>query len=426
MWTSRRKFLAMPVAAAFLSLPMNIASANEVGKIRVTAASSDLNAMWVELAKEFERTHPGIKVELDNSNRSYDDLVQATLRDALTNSLPDVSFQGANRLRTYTDRNLAAPLGQFLDNDTSDGRKALSPAVAEIGAFKGDTYALGFGVAVPTVFYNLDLIAKAGGDPRNPPSTWDDILNLGKKITGLGDGNVGIVFQYDSADFFWDALLFSQGVGMMNADETKVTFDGPEGLKALEIIKAIGESGQAAVDMSKDQARAAFAAGKVGIIFDSNSNLPRFEEASAGHFHMEIGGFPLLSPEGKLPAAGSIAMMFATDPSQQKLAWEFLKFAAGPIGQKIVATKSGWLPANEYALRDSKELQDHFARNPHYKPTLDQVAALKGWYAFPGENALKVTQTIVDGMRAVITLKASPEDALADMSAKARKLLSVN
>ncbi|WP_152621128.1 hypothetical protein [Bradyrhizobium japonicum] len=37
---------------------------------------------------------------------------------------------------------------------------------------------------------------------------------------------------------------------MMNSDETKIAFDGPEGLKALEIIKRIGESGQASVDVS--------------------------------------------------------------------------------------------------------------------------------------------------------------------------------
>lgn len=45
-------------------------------------------------------------------------------------------------------------------------------------------------------------------------------------------------------DFFWDALLFSQNATMMNSDESKIAFDGPEGLKALEIIKRIGESGR--------------------------------------------------------------------------------------------------------------------------------------------------------------------------------------
>lgn len=414
------------VLAALAAGAISAGAANaESGKLRVTAASSDLNAMWVELAKTYEELHPGITVQLDNSNRSYDDLVQATFRDALTKTLPDVSFQGANFLRTFTDRNLAVPLSQFLKADGSDSRKALAPAVTAIGTFKGDTYALGFGVALPTVFYNLDLIAKVGGDAKNPPATFEGMIEIGRKITALEQGNVGVVFQSNRNDFFWNAIVFAQGASMMDADETRLDFDGPEGLKALKLIKQIGESGQAANDMSQDQARNAFAAGKVGILFDSNSNLPRFEQTSQGQFELGVGGFPLMSEKAKLPAAGSISMMFATDPRQQELAWDFMKFASGPIGQGIVAKKSGWLPANEYALRDSEELARHFAQNPHYKPQLAQVPLLRVWYTFPGENALKVGKVLVDGVTAVMTQKASPEDALAEMSSKTKALIGI-
>jgi len=425
MWPSLKIIVVASVATVLVGAVMSSANAEEAKTLRVTAASSDLNAMWVELARAFEKEHPGVKVELDNSTRGYDDLVQATLRASLTGRLPDVSFQGANRLRIYTDRNLAVPLGQFLNTDTSDSRKALSPAVAKIGASKSDTYALGFGVAEPVVFYNLDLLAKVGGDPSHLPTTWDEIIRLGSSITKLGEGNVGLIFQYDSEDFFWDALLFSQNATMMNSDESKIAFDGPEGLKALEIIKRIGESGQASVDMSKDQARSLFAAGKVGIIFDSNSNQLRFEEDSKDKFRLAVGRFPLLAPNGTLPAAGSIAMMFATKPEQQKLAWEFMKFASGPAGQKIVALKSGWLPANDFATRDSTELSGHFAKNANYKASLDQLPILRGWYAFPGENAAKVTKVIVDGMRSVITLQKPPKAGLQAMASQARKLLGL-
>ncbi|RVP44871.1 extracellular solute-binding protein [Sinorhizobium medicae] len=416
---------AILAAFATAALSIGTAAAQQNGKIRVTAGSSDLNAMWVELANTYEELNPGITVVLDNSSRSYDDLVQATLRDAITNSLPDVSFQGANRLRTFTDRGLAVPLNQFLNDDVSGSRQALAPGVAAIGAFKGETYALGFGVAVPTVFYNLDLVVQAGGDPKNPPATFDEIIEIGRRITDLQEGNVGVVYQSNANDFFWQAIMFSQGASMMNADETKIDFDSPEGLKALNIIRKIGGSGQAAHQMSQDQARAAFAAGKVGIIFDSNSNLPRFEDASEGQFELAVGGFPLLSQRAQLPAAGSVAMMFATDPEQQKLAWDFMKFAAGPAGQSIVARKSGWLPANEYALRASEELAEHFAQNPYYEPMLKQVPLLRVWYSFPGENALKVTKVLVDGVTSVMTQTASPEDALSTMSHETRTLLNI-
>ncbi|MGZ9722730.1 extracellular solute-binding protein [Rhizobium miluonense] len=413
------------IVAAVAIVAASSASYAEEGKIlRVTAASSDLNAMWVELCKTFEKEHPGVTVELDNTSRNYDDLVQATLRASITHSLPDISFQGANSMRVFIDRKLAVPLNQFLNTDTSESRKALSPAVASIGSQSGETYALGFGVAEPVVYFNLDLMKKIGFTADNLPKKWDDIISAGDKITKLGDNNLGLFFQYDSAEFFWDALIFSQGARLMKADESDIAFDGPEGLKALEIIAEIGKVGQASSDMSRDQARSLFAAGKLAILFDSNSNLPRFETDSKDKFQVAVGVFPMLSEKGQLPAAGSIAMMFADTSARQLLAWEFLKFVTGPTGQGIVAHRSGWIPANDFAIQNSPELRSHFDKNPNYHASLEQLPKLTGWYAFPGPNSLKITKGIVDVMRDVMTLKKSPQDGLGVMATSTRKLLA--
>lgn len=53
--------------------------------------------------------------------------------------------------------------------------------------------------------------------------------------------------------------------------------------------------------MSKDQARSLFAAGKIGIIFDSNSNQLRFEEDSKDKFRLAVGRFPLMAATGRFP-----------------------------------------------------------------------------------------------------------------------------
>ena len=45
------------------------------------------------------------------------------------------------------------------------------------------------------------------------------------------------------------------------------------------------------------------------------------------------------------------------------------------------------------------------------------------WYAFPGSNGVKVTQTIVDNLSRVVEQKATPEEALADTADEVKKLL---
>ena len=45
------------------------------------------------------------------------------------------------------------------------------------------------------------------------------------------------------------------------------------------------------------------------------------------------------------------------------------------------------------------------------------------WYAFPGTNGVKVTQTIVENLSRVVEQAATPEEALNDAAAEVESLL---
>lgn len=48
---------------------------------------------------------------------------------------------------------------------------------------------------------------------------------------------------------------------------------------------------------------------------------------------------------------------------------------------------------------------------------------MQPWYAFPGQNSVRVTQVMVDIMARIIDQKATPEQVLADMADAVRRLL---
>lgn len=54
---------------------------------------------------------------------------------------------------------------------------------------------------------------------------------------------------------------------------------------------------------------------------------------------------------------------------------------------------------------------------------MKQLAHIPGWYAFPGENGLKVTDLIKDQLQAVINKSTTPEQGLATMSKGVQALL---
>ncbi|MDE1992211.1 MAG: ABC transporter substrate-binding protein [Rhizobiaceae bacterium] len=417
--------LTLSVAAIMSALLLASAPARSEEKItlRVTAAPSSVGDMYKLIGRAFEAKHPGISVNIDATQRDYDALFDATMRDKLTGQLADVSIQGNNKIRLFVDRGLAIPLDDYIAEEARSPASTLSPSVASIGRFDDKVYGLGLSVSTPVVFFNLDLLKKAGVDPTDLPTTWDGIVELARKIDDPDNNTLGGYFTYDQADWFWIALIECQGGSMMSADERKVGFSGPEGLKAMQLLKSFGQAGQAKVDMSRDQVRALFASGKLGILADSSSSLGSFEKQADGRFTIAVRAFPLLSPQARLPAGGALGIIFARDPQRQKAAWEFLKFAASAEGQTIIAKNSSYMVANSRVAVDPAMLGSFYASQPNMKPVADELAILDGWYAFPGQNGVKITNVLIDHMRSVVTLRAEPDAALTAMTHGVEALL---
>jgi multiple sugar transport system substrate-binding protein len=81
------------------------------------------------------------------------------------------------------------------------------------------------------------------------------------------------------------------------------------------------------------------------------------------------------------------------------------------------------MPANKVA--NEVFLKDFYTRNPNNYTAVSQMALLTKWYAFPGDNGLKITDVIKDHMNSIVSGARSkePDAVLADMTADVQKLL---
>src|SRR6185436_9754618 len=61
-----------------------------------------------KIAEVFAKVRPDIKVTMRAPYESYEDGTQCVLREAVTSQMPDVSFQGLNRIRVLVDKNADA------------------------------------------------------------------------------------------------------------------------------------------------------------------------------------------------------------------------------------------------------------------------------------------------------------------------------
>ena len=382
------------------------------------------NTTHEQIVAEFAKVRPDIRVTFRAAYDSYEEGTQRVLREAITNQMPDVTFQGLNRVRVLVDRGVAQPLDAFIAAEQDFEAAGFHQAMYDIGTQDGQVYALPFAISLPIMYVNMDLVREAGGNPDDLPDSWDEVIALAQKIDALGDDINGVTYAWDiTGNWLWQAPVFSQGGTMLTADESEVAFGGEEGLFAMRTLaRLVTEAGMP--NLNQPDMRAAFAAGKTGMHFTSTSDLAKVTDMVGGKFELKTSRFPsVVEGAGRLPAGGNVAMMLSTDPAQQAAAWEVIKFWTGAEAAAIMARTTGYMPPNKKA--NDLYLVDFYDENPNNFTAVAQLPLLTKWYAFPGENGLKITDVIKDHMNSIVTgARADEPDAvLEDMVRDVQALL---
>jgi multiple sugar transport system substrate-binding protein len=375
------------------------------------------------ISAEYMRQHPDVKVTFTAPSPTYEEGLQLMLRQAGSAQMPDVSFIGLNRLRVLAERNVGVDLAPMIAADEGLKAEGFSDNLLALAKVGPKQMGLAFATSNPIFYYNADLVRRAGGDPDNMPTDWDGVLALAAKINALGDGIVGMGYRWMGDDWMFSALLFGHGGTMLSADEKRVAFDGPEGLASLKLIDRMVKEGKMPA-LTSDAMVQSFQAGRMGLFFWTTGGLRSIITGVGDKFALRTTKMPVIDvAKGRLPTGGNAAVMFTKDAAKQKAVYDFIKFAAGPYGQTVVVPGTGYVPTNELAPRDPRYLKDFYEKNPLYRAGLSQMDLMVPWYAFPGTNGVKVTQTIVDTLARLVEQKETPEAALKDMTSEVSRLL---
>ena len=113
---TRRSTLGLMAGAATIAMP-HVVRAQTVEVVAHYSMPPIFKAAMEAVAEAFNKKSDKVKVTYSNPTPTYEDGAQLVLRQATTGGLPDVSFQGLNRLRLFAERRIAADLKPFLDRE---------------------------------------------------------------------------------------------------------------------------------------------------------------------------------------------------------------------------------------------------------------------------------------------------------------------
>lgn len=382
------------------------------------------NETHQEIAKRFHAKFPDYKVKFRAPTPDYEAAAQQSLRHAVTGQLADVSFQGLNRQRIFVDRGIAVDLTPFIEAEPDWEQSGYSDALMSLGQINGKQVGIGFSLSTPIVYYNMDLLEKVGVTDDALPQHWDDIIAVADKSRQASSGTHGMHFDWEiTGNWLWQAIIFSKGGAMLNADETRVAFDDAIGRQSIAQLGRMVENGTMG-NFSFRDAQQLFVNGQLAVLSSSTSRLQHIEAQIGDKFRMVTGYFPVYAEKGTVPAGGNVAMMFTKDPQRQKAAWEYIKFVTGPEGATLMTQSTGYFPANTLPIKNPQMLGGYYDANPNQYTAVKQQPWLTGWYAFPGENGLKITDVIHDHLQTVFDKSAQPQQALDAMVNDVQALLN--
>ena len=373
------------------------------------------------LAAEYMKQNPNVKIQFRAPSASYDEGHQVILRSAVTNQLPDVYYAGFHLLgemaRTLEKRNQITDLSTFIKGETANyATSNFAPRMMSLSQVDGKQYGMAFNASSPIMYFNTELVRKAGGDPKNMPTNWNDLITLAGKINAQNKDNNGMSYDVHAwpDDWLFQGLIYQQGGKLVEPGTKKAGFNNEVGLNALKTARRFVTDGKMQL-VDWDQSRQQFGAGKTGILFSTPAHLKIVTDMVGGKFEWGTARFPLDNKtQGGVPTGGNAVVMLAKDPAKQKAAWDFIKFVTSPEAQKIVVEMTGYLPTNQRAL-GADYLAPFYDKNPNFRTATTQIDKSLPWGGYPGGQSVRIWRAQRDVVAAVMRGEKTPEVALPEL-----------
>jgi sn-glycerol 3-phosphate transport system substrate-binding protein len=338
------------------------------------------------LVEQFNATHPNIKVT-PTYQGGYAQMM-AKMWNAIyaEQTLPHVAHAGAAPLLGATGA--IVPITDLTDGATGIDRSLIRDAFWDYNSADGQIWTMPFNNSVPVLYYNKNLFAAAGLDPDHAPTTWDEVIEYGQKLTQDTDGNSQIdqwgLNAHDDTHWYLSAMFLENGAQIVNADETEVLYNSPEAVEMLQLWGDMVNTYKIMPPGQHAEATGDFLAGKTGMLLRSSSSIPStLEEAS---FEVGVAAFPTVAGRDPVAPIGgaSLAISRSDDPAIVEASWEFVKFMTSRESSFFLSTHTGYLPIYRDAL-EWPEMQAYLEARPEQRVAIQELDYA---YAIPVFSAL--------------------------------------
>ena len=311
------------------------------------------------LLPEFERRHPGIRVELQQFPvlSAHEKLLTAFAGD----SLPDVTPLGNTWIPEFAALGALAPLDAWIANTPGFDAGDFYPGPWDSGVIDGKVYAVPWYVETRLPFYRTDLLRAAG--VARPPESWDEWrVAMAAVKRHVGPRRYAILLPLNEFEpllnlAIHDPLLRDGGrFGNFRSDGFKRT---------LAFYKEIFDRGWAprvantAISNVWDE----FGNGYFSFYISGPWNIAEFQKRLPPSVADQWMTMPLPGPDGPgASVAGGTSFVVFRDSRHKAAAWKLIAYLSSPEVQEQFYALTHDLPPRRSPWRSPALAADPYAR----------------------------------------------------------------
>lgn len=307
-----------------------------------------------EIAKKFEESHPGTKVQVEAYADGFDQKLAAGFGAA---NPPDVMYMWD--FPTYHQS--LEPLDSYASKDEDLNIDDFYQGLFNYGKIDNQLYGIPAGFTTRVVYYNKKMFDDAGIAYPSDGWTWTEFQEIAQKLTDKSKKQYGFGVRAENDTYDLQGFVWSNGGSFISEDGTTIEgyMNSKETAEAIQMLGDMLKNGSAVLTGGKGQQSGEdiFKAGKIAMWESGIWPLESFREAG-----IDVGTVEMPAFEGK-PVKGVLAesaLSIAKDSKNKDLAWEFIKFY---VSDEAIKMRVADLPVRVSVVNELKKDQD-----PLYKP----------------------------------------------------------
>lgn len=365
---------------------------------------------------EFEAANPDIKVNAIYSG-NYDDTRVRALSALNSGEPAQLAVMFSIDAYDLIEQDLIVPFDDVVED--KDWLDSFYPALMANGKIEGKTWGIPFQRSTIVAYYNKDMFREAGLDPESPPTTWYDLISMGKKLT-KGE-TYGIMIPSTGYPYWmFQALAIQNGKEVMSGDGLTTSFDDSAVVDTLEFWKSLsadhGVMPEGTVEWGT--LRQAFLEGQTAMMWHSTGNLTAVKKNAKFDFGVAMlpGNKRLGSPTG----GGNFYLFKDTSDEEKAAALKLIKFMTSPEQAAAWSIATGYMGVSPAAY----ETDSLKAYTKEFPPALVARNQLEHAVAeFSTFETARVRDGLNNAIQSALTGAKEPAEALGEAQKAADRLL---